>query len=158
MPKPFHVIATPDKNGYTVTIPENPNVSARCVDAADIIPTATAAKEQDEQNRRERTAVCPKCGKTYTGYPATSRVDNKTEICPECGTREALDAAGIDAAEQESIIAEMRKAAQKEYAPGCAPIPTPENTVAFDVNLAFERLKNPQVQDEIKAIINGEMD
>ena len=38
MPKPFHVIATPDENGYTVTIPENPNVSARCVDAADIIP------------------------------------------------------------------------------------------------------------------------
>ena len=24
MPKPFHVIATPDENGYTVTIPENP--------------------------------------------------------------------------------------------------------------------------------------
>ena len=33
MAKPFHVIATPDENGYTVTIPENPNVSARCVDA-----------------------------------------------------------------------------------------------------------------------------
>ena len=25
MSKPFHVIATPDENGYTVTIPENPN-------------------------------------------------------------------------------------------------------------------------------------
>ena len=86
MSKPFHVIATPDENGYIVTIPENPNVSARCADAADIIPTATAAKEQDEQNRHEKTAVCPKCGKTYTGYPATSRTDNKTEICPECGT------------------------------------------------------------------------
>lgn len=114
MSKPFHVIATPDENGYTVTIPENPNVSARCADAADIVPTATAAKEQDEQNRHERTAVCPKCGKTYKGYPATSRADNKTEICPECGTREALDAAGIDAAEQEKILAEIRKAAQKE--------------------------------------------
>ena len=33
MSKPFHVIATPDENGYTVTIPENPNVSARCADA-----------------------------------------------------------------------------------------------------------------------------
>lgn len=52
MSKPFRVIATLDENGYTVTIPENPNVSARCVDAADIIPTATAAKEQDEQNRQ----------------------------------------------------------------------------------------------------------
>lgn len=110
MSKPFHVIATPDENGHTVTIPENPNVSARCVDAADIIPTATAAKKQDEQNRHEKTAVCPKCGKTYTGYTAMSRTDNKTEICPECGTREALDAAGIDKAEQDRIIAEMQKA------------------------------------------------
>ena len=41
MPKPFHVIATPDENGYTVTIPENPNVSTRCVDAANTILTAT---------------------------------------------------------------------------------------------------------------------
>ncbi|MCI6434930.1 MAG: hypothetical protein MR828_09240 [Clostridiales bacterium] len=49
MSNPFHVIATPDENSHTVTIPENPNVSARCVDAADIIPTATAAKKQDEQ-------------------------------------------------------------------------------------------------------------
>ncbi len=54
MSKPFHVIATPDENGYTVTIPENPNVSARCSDAADIIPTATASREQDEQNRHEK--------------------------------------------------------------------------------------------------------
>ena len=111
MSKPFHVIATPDENGYIVTIPENPNVSARCADAADIIPTATAAKEQDEQNRHEKTAVCPKCGKTYTGYPAMSRTDNKTEICPECGTREALDAAGVEKAEQDKIIAEIQKAA-----------------------------------------------
>ncbi len=88
MSKPFHVIATPDENGYTVTIPENPNVSARCADAADILPTATAAKEQDEQNRHEKTAVCPKCG-----------------------TREALDAAGFDKAEQDKIIAEIQKAA-----------------------------------------------
>ncbi|MBO5569003.1 MAG: hypothetical protein J6A79_08765 [Clostridia bacterium] len=36
MSKPFHVIATPDENGYTVTIPENPNVSARCADAAGV--------------------------------------------------------------------------------------------------------------------------
>ena len=54
MSKPFHVIATADENGYTVTIPENPNVSARCADAADIVPTATAAREQDEQNRHEK--------------------------------------------------------------------------------------------------------
>ncbi len=40
------MIATPDENGYIVTIPENPNVSTRCADAADIIPTATAAKKR----------------------------------------------------------------------------------------------------------------
>ena len=30
-----------------------------------------------------RKAVCPLCGKEYTGYPAISRTDNKTEICPD---------------------------------------------------------------------------
>ena len=33
---------------------------------------------------------CPKCGKYYTGHPALSRDDNKTEICPECGINEAI--------------------------------------------------------------------
>ena len=40
---------------------------------------------------KELHKVCPKCGKTYAGYPAVSRIDG-TEICPECGVREALDA------------------------------------------------------------------
>lgn len=35
--------------------------------------------------------TCPKCGKQYSGYPALSRVDNKTEICPDCGNKEAVD-------------------------------------------------------------------
>lgn len=34
---------------------------------------------------------CPKCGNLYTGYPALSRRDNKTEICSDCGVREALE-------------------------------------------------------------------
>ena len=34
--------------------------------------------------------ICPICGNTYTGYPAISRKDNKTEICSDCGTTEAL--------------------------------------------------------------------
>ena len=33
---------------------------------------------------------CPLCGQMYSGYPALSRRDNKTEICPACGTVEAL--------------------------------------------------------------------
>lgn len=35
--------------------------------------------------------ICPKCGKEIIGYPALSRVDNKTEICSKCGQIEALE-------------------------------------------------------------------
>ena len=35
--------------------------------------------------------VCPKCHNDYTGHPAISRLDNKTEICSDCGTLEALN-------------------------------------------------------------------
>lgn len=34
---------------------------------------------------------CPRCGQRYSGYPALSRRDNKTEICPQCGVDEALE-------------------------------------------------------------------
>lgn len=39
--------------------------------------------------------TCPRCGKDYSEYPATSKVDGKTEICPACGTEEAQIKAGI---------------------------------------------------------------
>ena len=45
MPKPYHIIATEVRNGYNIMIPENPDISARCVDAADIIPTTISTKE-----------------------------------------------------------------------------------------------------------------
>ena len=51
-----------------------------------------------------RTAVCPRCGKEYTGRPAVSRADNQTLICPDCGTREALESIGVDTAEQDKIL------------------------------------------------------
>lgn len=35
--------------------------------------------------------ICPRCNKKYSGYPAISRKDNKTEICSQCGTEEALE-------------------------------------------------------------------
>lgn len=35
--------------------------------------------------------TCPICGQQYSGYPALSRKDNKTEICSNCGTKEALE-------------------------------------------------------------------
>ena len=34
--------------------------------------------------------ICPICNKRYSGYPALSRKDNKTEICSECGMKEAM--------------------------------------------------------------------
>lgn len=55
-----------------------------------------------------RTAVCPRCGATYHGVPAMSRVDNVTPICPECGAREALTSLGVDEKEIEQIIATIR--------------------------------------------------
>lgn len=46
-------------------------------------------KRKDKMNEPR---ICPKCKQAYTGYPALSRDDNKTEICPECGMREAIEA------------------------------------------------------------------
>lgn len=39
----------------------------------------------------KKVKICPVCKKEYTGYPAISRKDNKTEICPNCGVNEALE-------------------------------------------------------------------
>ena len=50
------------------------------------------------------SAICPLCGKPYSGVPALSRTDNKTLICPDCGIREALESMGISKEEQEKII------------------------------------------------------
>lgn len=47
------------------------------------------------------------------------------------------------------------KDGNKKYAPGCAPIPTPENTVAIDVEEAKARLQIPEVQAEIREIFSG---
>ena len=61
----------------------------------------------------ETTKICPKCGKTYRGHPAISRVDNETPICPECGTREALEGLGIPPEEIENIIHTIQKVEDK---------------------------------------------
>jgi DNA-directed RNA polymerase subunit RPC12/RpoP len=53
--------------------------------------------------------VCPRCGRTYTEYPALSRVDNETAICPDCGTKEALDSLGISLEEQSEIIGKIHE-------------------------------------------------
>lgn len=38
-----------------------------------------------------KNALCPMCGEIYSGYPALSRRDNKTEICSRCGEQEAFE-------------------------------------------------------------------
>lgn len=49
------------------------------------------------------TGICARCGQTYLGHPALSRVDNEP-ICPDCGTREALESIGIGRQEQDEIL------------------------------------------------------
>ena len=56
------------------------------------------------ETRETNVRICPKCGKTYKGHPAISRVDNETPICPTCGTRESLESIGISKEEQDRII------------------------------------------------------
>ena len=64
-----------------------------------------------KENNIIRIRVCPKCGKTYHGYPAHSREDNRTQICPDCGVREALTSMGISEEEQNSILEIIHKCA-----------------------------------------------
>lgn len=110
MAKPYHIIATPDENGYTIKIPEYPNATAHCERTEDITETGENLAMLARMDAGEPVlARCPKCGKEYSGRPALSRVDNTTPICPDCGTREALDAIGMTAEEQEKIITEIHQ-------------------------------------------------
>ena len=56
--------------------------------------------------------VCPKCGKTYHGASALSRVNNQSHICPDCGTREALDTLGVSTEEQDKILDAIHRSLQ----------------------------------------------
>ena len=61
------------------------------------------------KNNESYHGICPICGREYTGYPALSRVNNKTYICPECGQREALTAIGVFSAEEQDRIIELSR-------------------------------------------------
>ena len=52
----------------------------------------------------KRVSKCQKCKREFRGYPALSRVDNKTWICPRCGVKEALDATNLSEKEKEEIL------------------------------------------------------
>jgi len=56
------------------------------------------------KTKEKITGICPKCGKAYSGRPALSRVDGKTNICPDCGILEALQTLGINETEQQEIL------------------------------------------------------
>ena len=47
--------------------------------------------EQKLTQKKEEVKTCSRCNRTYTGYGAISRKDNKMEICSECGQAEALE-------------------------------------------------------------------
>ena len=55
------------------------------------------------------SAICPLCGKPYSGVPALSRTDNQTPICPDCGIRQALESIGVSIEEQEKILSVMHR-------------------------------------------------
>ena len=50
--------------------------------------------------------LCPKCGKSYTGYSAVSRV-GFGDICSRCGKVEALEAMGMDSDKIQVIVDNM---------------------------------------------------
>ena len=56
------------------------------------------------KREKKRTAVCPRCGQVYHGYPALSREDGITLLCPDCGIRQSMIAIGIADDEIEEII------------------------------------------------------
>lgn len=58
-----------------------------------------------KKNEEGRTsAVCPRCGATYTEYPAMSRVKPYGPICTDCGVREALESIGVPEEEMQHIL------------------------------------------------------
>lgn len=63
-----------------------------------------------KENANIRIRVCPKCGKSFCGRGAVSRIDNSAIICPDCGTREALESIGVCLEEQEKILAAIHNA------------------------------------------------
>ena len=58
----------------------------------------------EKNTERRAPATCPRCGASYTDYPALSRKDNKTLLCPDCGVREALESLGLAVIEQNEIL------------------------------------------------------
>ena len=48
--------------------------------------------------------ICPICGREFFRPPALSRLDNHTLICSRCGTKDALEAMGMEPEKIEGIL------------------------------------------------------
>ncbi len=113
--KGYHIVAAEEDGIYTIVIPEYPNILVTAADPAEIVTVASAAVEKEKRAHVMKTAICPICKKAYTGYPAVSRKDSKTEICPDCGIREALDAAGVGEEQKNTILGEIHRLQEKDH-------------------------------------------
>ena len=52
--------------------------------------------------------ICPRCNKTYTGYPAVSR-HGLGDICPQCGKEEAFLDAGFSLERAAEMAAQVQR-------------------------------------------------
>lgn len=79
---------------------------------------------------------CPRCGKTYTDFPALSRRDNKTYICPDCGVDEAMEDYFKAMSKQESLTEDLQGTGEDQ------------TQTQEDVEQAVSEVKNPTEEDK----------
>lgn len=73
----------------------------------------TESVDNSYNNTEEK--FCPRCGKTYTDFPAWSRYDDETYICPDCGVEEAIiNAYGQSVDDPHKFTQETKKEATNE--------------------------------------------
>lgn len=79
---------------------------------------------------------CPKCGKTYTDFPALSRRDNKTYICPDCGIDEAMEDYFKAMSKQENLTEDLKGTGEDQ------------TQTQEDVEQAISEVENPTEEDK----------
>lgn len=94
-------------------------------------------KQEDEIPYDNTTPKkCPKCGKTYTDFPALSRRDNKTYICPECGVDEAMEDYFKAMSKQENLTEDLQGTGEDQ------------TQTQEDVEQAVSEVENPTEEDK----------
>lgn len=79
---------------------------------------------------------CPRCGKTYTDFPALSRRDNKTYICPDCGVDEAMEDYFKAMSKQENLTEDLKGTGEDQ------------TQTQEDVEQAVSEVENPTEEDK----------